>query len=76
MKICSTCKIEKPFNDFTKSSCNLDGLRGQCNNCIKQWRINNSERIKEYGKKYRLNNSEQIKESAKNWRLKNKIQWN
>lgn len=72
MKICSTCKIEKPFNDFAKSSCNLDGLRGQCKNCIKQWRINNSERLKEYGKKYRLNNSEQIKESAKNWRLKNK----
>lgn len=72
MKVCSTCKIEKPFNHFAKASVNLDGYRGQCNTCIKQWRINNSERLKEYGKKYRLNNSEKIKYDIKNWRLNNK----
>jgi hypothetical protein len=72
MKVCSTCKIEKPFNDFAKASVNLDGYRGQCNSCIKQWRVNNSKRLQEYGKTYRLNNSEKIKYDIKKWRLNNK----
>ena len=72
MKICSTCKLEKPLNDFAKASCNLDGLRGQCKTCIKQWRLNNSERLKEYGKKYKEKNKEKIKQQMIQWRLNNK----
>ena len=72
MKICSTCKLEKPLNDFAKASCNLDGLRGQCKTCMKQWRLNNSERLKEYDKKYREKNKENIKQQMIQWILNNK----
>ena len=72
MKICSTCKLEKHLNDFAKASYNLDGLRGQCKTCIKQWRLNNSERLKEYGKKYNEKNKEKIKQQMIQWRLNNK----
>ena len=72
MKLCSKCKIEKELTEFVKNKGNLDGLCGRCKSCIKQWRIDNSEKLKEYGKTYRLNNLEQRKESIKNWRLNNK----
>ena len=72
MKICSKCKIEKKLTEFVKNKGNLDGLCGRCKTCVKQWRIDNSERLKEYDKKYRLINSESRKESIKNWRLNNK----
>lgn len=72
MKICSTCKVEKHFDDFAKASCNLDGLRGQCKTCIKQWRLNNKEKIFEVQKKYREKNKEKLKQQNIQWRLNNK----
>lgn len=45
MKICYTCKLKKPFNDFAKKRRNKDGLQSECKLCCrayrKQWYHNN-----------------------------------
>ena len=33
MKICSVCKVSKPFTGVNKSSKHLDGLNGKCRTC-------------------------------------------
>jgi hypothetical protein len=33
MKICTTCKVEKPLSEFGKHKCRADGLRGTCKAC-------------------------------------------
>jgi hypothetical protein len=49
MKICSVCKIEKPFLEFYKRSTNRDNLDYTCKKCnafySKIWRNNNKEKI-------------------------------
>jgi hypothetical protein len=34
MKICSRCKVDKPFDDFAKSACKKDGYTYSCKACI------------------------------------------
>lgn len=62
MKICYTCKIEKPLSDFTKNRSKKDGLHGSCrlckNNHQKSWYRGASSEQKE--RVYKRNKSLRI----------------
>lgn len=51
MKTCSTCKVEKPLEEFGKDKYNNDGYTYNCKVCRradnKAWRDNNKEKVKE-----------------------------
>jgi hypothetical protein len=51
IKICTKCKIEKPFDEFGKDKKAKDGLSYNCKSCAKEYREANKERKKEYNKK-------------------------
>lgn len=77
-KICSKCGEEKPATTeyFGKAKRNKDGLRGQCKDCMKEYRKQyykkNKEEEKESHKQYYKENKEKIKEYKKQYREENK----
>ena len=72
MKVCSKCKQEKPFEGFSKERARKDGLRSQCKDCVKQYREQNKESIKERNKQYYEQNKESISEYQKQYYEQNK----
>ena len=52
MKICSKCKIEKPFSEFHTHKSNKDGLQYQCKQCRKE------TCAKSFSKRYTKNKKE------------------
>lgn len=50
MKICSTCKTDKPLSEFYKNKCGKDGLHGECKPCNRAraslWAKNNKHRVR------------------------------
>ena len=60
VKVCTKCKIEKPFDEFNKDKKTKDNYRSDCNCCRKQYREANKKRINEYDKQYREANKERI----------------
>lgn len=73
MKTCRKCNINKPFGDFLKN-------RHICRSCgrkrAREWKKNNQEHVKQYGKNYYPSyyqqNKERIKQNASAWKKKNK----
>ncbi|MEO4185242.1 hypothetical protein ABH305_05215 [Acinetobacter pittii] len=69
MKICSKCKVEKPFTDFNKSKSNKDGHGIYCTPCRKEKKrqeyLKNRDRYLSYGKAYREENPEKVAKSKK-----------
>lgn len=61
MKICSRCKIEKKFNDFSKCKNKKDGLNIYCKVCLK-----------EFYKQYYSDNKDKINKKNNKWRETNK----
>lgn len=65
-KICTLCKIEKPFSDFGKASNLKDGHKGQCKLCRKIekriYKAKNKERELIQQREWRKNNPHKIKE--------------
>jgi exonuclease VII large subunit len=72
MKVCSKCKQEKPFEEFSKKASSKDGYRSHCKDCCKQYREQNKERILEQRKQYREQNKERILEQRKQHYEQNK----
>lgn len=72
MKICCTCKQEKPLFDFNKNKSTKDGFHKQCKSCLKLYREQNSEKILERSKLHQKQNSEKRKEYLQNYRQSNK----
>ena len=72
MKLCTKCKIEKDEFEFTKSKLKKDGLNCWCKKCVKEYKINNKNKISEKSTKYRINNKEKIKKIHKNYYFANK----
>ena len=62
LKVCNTCKEEKPRTEFTKDRTKKEGLRSQCKACGKQYRQENREKISESNKQYRQENSDYFKQ--------------
>jgi len=50
MKKCTSCKEEKPYDDFYQCRGYTDGYRSQCKNCIKshmaEYRKSNVEKVR------------------------------
>lgn len=72
MKICSKCKETKEVIFFYKRKSSKDGLRSQCISCEKQYKLDNNDRIKDYGKKYKSNNYIKIREKSQQYYSNNK----
>ena len=82
-KQCCKCKNRKNTNEFGKLTASKDGLRHDCNDCRKEYRIIAKEQIKlkqnnyyknnkvmllEKNKQYRIDNNATINEQRKNYR--------
>ena len=70
-KVCSKCKKEFDIRMFGKEKRNKDGIKGQCNSCIKEYRIANKEKSAKYKKEYCEKNKEKIAWQKKEWYKKN-----
>jgi len=77
MKICSKCKVPKPFSNFSKSSANKDGLYAWCKDCkadsqryYRQTEVG-KECHSKYQKKYRKTKFGKLKRNKgrKLWKL-------
>ena len=68
MKVCSSCKIEKDDLSFYKDKSSKSGLRSNCKDCNKKYKIENSEKIREYSILYREKNNERYKEYYKKYK--------
>ena len=83
MKICSTCGLEKDYNEFHKNKKSKDGHKSRCKECVKYigkvyYESNNiKERTKknretdkrylEYNRKYREENKDFVSNIKKDW---------
>lgn len=61
-KICSVCRIEKPFSDYFKDNRRKVGIRCKCKSCCKKetydWRIKNRSEYNNYAAAWRAKNPE------------------
>ena len=71
-KKCGKCKEVKTIEAFNKDRTAKDGLQNNCNTCIKKYRQENKEKIKERSKEYYQENKEKIKEKIKKYYQENK----
>lgn len=76
MKKCKKCKIEKELTEFNILKISRDGLRTQCKQCEKEYRIKNNERMKEYLKEYYISNKDELNEKNKERHDHNKEKYN
>lgn len=67
MKLCSKCKVEKPFKEFTKHPLGKDGLRSNCKSCSKKYYNENKDKILQYQKQYFKDNKEKKTEYHKQY---------
>ena len=76
MKVCRTCQVEKPLNQFPVVSKNRDGLDSWCRECKKAYDrayyLANKERIKGNVRRYRENNPDKVKASQRKYREDNR----
>jgi hypothetical protein len=76
MKICSTCKIEKPFLNFSKNKRQKDGFQGYCKCCQKiytrQYQRDNKERVLTRIYKWVKNNPEKRNKASSKYYYNNK----
>ena len=72
-RICSRCKIKKPFNEFTKQKDKTAGLSCMCKICHQEKRKlpENKTKITKRNKEYRDKNSEKLKEKSKEYYYNN-----
>ena len=70
-KECSCCHEIKPISEFNKHKIAIDGLRPRCKECLKKYRQDNAESIREYKKQYRKDNAKSIREYHKQYRKDN-----
>lgn len=74
-KTCTKCGEWKVFGDFKKDKSKRDGYYSSCKACVKKYRQENAEAIKEYSKlhnkRYYQKNAEAVKECNKKYRQKN-----
>ena len=72
-KICTKCKIKKPFNEFDKDKYAKYGIRPSCKSCKKAYRKTlNKDAMKRYQKEYRIKYKEELSEKNKIRHVKNK----
>lgn len=72
IKVCSKCKEEKPFNEFSKCKGNAYELNSGCRSCCKQYYQENRECFLDKKKQYWQENKEQLKKQMNQYQQKNK----
>lgn len=72
MKTCCKCKNEKSSTDFGNLKSSPDGLRYDCNQCRKEYRIQNKESIKTKQHEFYVTNKLVLLEQNKSYREQNK----
>jgi len=60
MKRCCCCKEEKSSSLFGKLSSSKDGLRYDCSDCRKEYKISIKEHVKQKNKSYYFDNKENL----------------
>ena len=70
LKQCSKCGETKLVSEYSKDKPKPDGLHSRCKYCIKQYRAENKEKIKEKQKQYRAKNREKRNEYQKQYYVK------
>lgn len=60
MKVCSKCKIEKPFSEFNKAADKKGGLRSNCKGCCSEYSAANREKRAAYDAAYRKENKARL----------------
>jgi len=75
LKTCSSCKEEKPLNEFHKQAASPDGHGYRCKECAREYQKiyhkKNKEKHNEAGKIWRENHREEISEYGKTYRENN-----
>lgn len=75
MKICSKCKIEKPFSEFGKHNQTKDGLKSRCKECnaleMRDYYSRNKQSVQSYIKTWIDNNRGKHATYVKKWNDKN-----
>jgi len=71
MKICTTCKIEKPLIEFHKHKSQKDGFQKVCIICQKEYVLKNREKVYGTRKIWTQNNRKKSRKYKTKWRLKN-----
>ena len=85
MRVCTDCKIEKPFSEFRKSKTvkrrrrlyyrrkckDCDEFLERKRKCDRKYYEKNSEKIKDHNRKYYKNNFEKASKSNKKWKENN-----
>jgi hypothetical protein len=76
MKVCTRCKVEKEFTEFSIQKSAKDGVRSSCKECLKidarKYYLNNKEVMLSKHKIYSQNNKEKLKEKSKIRYINNK----
>ncbi len=73
LKKCSSCKKVKSYSEFSKHCSNKDGLQYKCKACVKVYREDNRDMIKEHSKIYVAANKDKKSEYDKTYRLNNYV---
>lgn len=74
LKRCSKCGKEKNIVNFSKCNKVKSGLKAECKECEKIYRLKHQEKHKQYMKEYYQNNKEKINKQNKIWREEHKEQ--
>jgi hypothetical protein len=72
MKLCCTCKEDKPVSLFYKNKTTKDGLYKQCIACVKHYYVTNKTIINLKNNQYYQNNKEKHLQKSKEYREQNK----
>lgn len=71
-KICTKCSIKKNLIEFGKNRATKDGLQYKCKACMKKYRIDHCDEIRDQRKQYRIDNHDKILKQKKQYRLNNR----
>lgn len=75
LKVCKTCHIEKPLDEFGVHSILKSGIHNDCKKCnsekAKKWASKNPEKVKNTITKWRESNKEKISEYNREYRIRN-----
>jgi hypothetical protein len=72
MKKCSKCGIEKENSEFGTLKMSIDGFRGDCKQCRKEYSVKNKERKAEYDREYRETNKDRLLAQKRKYGKENK----
>lgn len=76
MKVCSTCKTEKPLTEFGRNTNRPDGLDNCCRDCRREirrrYKERHPQRVKESQAKYQAKHKEDKRDYDKQYREANK----